>query len=87
MVGTFDGFEWSHPQRITNIDDAVAVIKTWQQAPGSPHTSVTDVQPQFINTVVNFNDVLFVIFAFQGDPYPFGCPADPCQDNIAVPCP
>jgi hypothetical protein len=26
------------------------------------------VEPQFINKVVNFNDVLLVLLAFQGDP-------------------
>ena len=87
VVGSFDGTQWSAPQLITNFDDAVAVIHTWQQLNGSPHTSVTDVEPQFINKVVNFNDVLQVIFAFQGEPYPFGCPVDPCQDNTIVPCP
>jgi len=86
-VGSFDGTNWSPPQGVTNFDDAVAVIKTWQVEPGAPHTSVTDVQPQFIDTVVNFDDVLFVVFAFQGDPYPFGCPGDPCQDNLVNPCP
>ena len=86
-VGSFTGTEWTPPQGVTNIDDAVAVIKNWQAEPGAPHASVADVEPQFINRVVNFNDVLFVIFAFQGDPYPFGCPADPCQDNRVTPCP
>ena len=32
-------------------------------------------------------DVLQVIFGFQGDPYTFGCPADPCQDNSITACP
>ena len=27
-----------------------------------------------------------VIFAFQGDPYPFGCSDDPCRNNIVNPC-
>ena len=37
--------------------------------------SVADVDPGDINAIVNFNDVLFVILAFQGEMYPFG-PAD-----------
>ena len=85
--GSFDGFEWSAPQGITNIDDAVCVIKTWQAEEGAPESPRTDMVPQEPNRVTNFNDVLFVIFAFQGEPYPFGCPDDPCQDNIANPCP
>ena len=86
-VGSFNRTDWSPPQGATNIDDAVAVIKTWQEAEFAPHKSVTDVEPQFINRIVNINDVLFVIIAFQGDPYPFGCPADPCQDNTVIACP
>ena len=85
--GSFNGVEWSAPQGITNIDDAVCVIKTWQAAEGAPEVPRTDMVPQVPNRVTNFNDVLFVIFAFQGDPYPFGCPDDPCQDNIVNPCP
>ena len=85
--GSFNGVEWSAPQGVTNIDDAVCVIKTWQAAEGAPDVPRTDMVPQEPNRVVNFNDVLFVIFAFQGDPYPFGCPDDPCQDNNANPCP
>lgn len=86
-VGSFNGTEWSPPQGVNNIDDAVGVIKTWQGAAGAPQMPRTDVEPQEPNRVVNFNDVLFVLLAFQGDPYPFGCPADPCQDNVANPCP
>ncbi|MCH8241692.1 MAG: hypothetical protein IH897_03650 [Planctomycetes bacterium] len=78
-VGFFNGVEWTPPQGTTNIDDAVAVIKTWQVKPGAPHRSVTDVEPQVLNRVVNFNDVFFVILAFQGEFYPFGSPIDPCQ--------
>ena len=80
MVGFFDGFEWTAPQGMMNIDDAVVAIKTFQGgqvvAPvlGSPiaHLSVADVEPGNINTVVNFADVLILIRAFQGEVYPFG---------------
>ena len=54
---------------------------------GAPEVPRTDVVPQEPNRIVNINDALFVIFAFQADPYPFGCPDDPCQDNILNPCP
>lgn len=61
----------------TNIDDAVAVIKTFQSGPlvapvgNVAHLSVVDVEPGDINLVVNFHDVAWVILAFKGDPYPF----------------
>ena len=86
-VGFFTGTEWTPPQGIVNFDDVVAVNKTFQGAFGAPHVSVSDVEPQFINRVVNINDVFRVISAFQGNPYPFGCPADACQDNLVNPCP
>ncbi len=75
------------PNGVTNVDDAFAVIHSWKGNAGAPELPRSDVEPQQPNRVVNFNDMLFVIFAFQGDPYPFGCPDDPCQDNIANPCP
>ncbi|MCH8149859.1 MAG: DUF4215 domain-containing protein, partial [Planctomycetes bacterium] len=84
-VGNFDSVEWTPPQGTTNIDDAVAAIKTFQGGqvvppgpvpPGNvAHLAVTDIHPGDVNTIVNANDVLFVILAFQGEPYPFG-PAD-----------
>ena len=86
-VGFFDGAEseWTPPQGATNIDDAVAAIKTFQGGqvvppgpipPGNvAHLAVADVDPGDINAIVNFNDVFTVVLAFQGDPYPFG-PAD-----------
>ena len=81
VVGVFDGTSWTPPQGVANIDDAVVAIRTWQGgqviAPTGniAHLSVPDVEPANINTVVNFADVLILIQAFQGQPYPFG-PAD-----------
>ncbi|MCH7924543.1 MAG: hypothetical protein IIC51_03320, partial [Planctomycetes bacterium] len=83
IVGFFDGVEWTPPDGVSNITDAVAAIKTFQggqvvaPVPGSTiaHLSIADVEPGNINTVVNFADVLILIRAFQGNMYPFG-PAD-----------
>ena len=55
-------------------------------AAGSAEVPRTDVQPQEPNRIVNFNDVLFEILAFQGNPYTYGCPDDPCQDTTVTPC-
>jgi len=87
VVGSFDGVAWSPPQGITNIDDVVAALKTWQATPNAPHMSVTDVEPQFINRTVNINDAFEIILAFQGAPYPYGCISDPCFDRFSTPCP
>ncbi len=87
-IGFFDGAEseWTPPQGATNIDDAVAAIKTFQGGqvvppgpipPGNvAHLSVADVDPGEVNAVVNFNDVFTLLLAFQGEPYPFGDPQD-----------
>ena len=86
-VGFFDGERWTPPQGTINFDDVNATVKSWQVANGAPKTPRTDVEPQELNRVVNFNDVFTLIQAFKGETYPFGCPADPCQDNVADPCP
>ena len=82
-VGFFNGVEWTAPQGVANINDAVVAINAFQggqvvaPVPGSniPHLSIADVEPGNINTVVNFADVHLLIRAFQGHEYPFG-PAD-----------
>jgi|GEM_PF-2863274 len=86
-VGFFDGAAWTPPQGFVNIDDIVAALKTFQQAAGAPEVPRTDVVPQEPNRLVNINDAFAIILAFQGKEYPFGCPDDPCQDNMANPCP
>jgi len=84
-VGFFTGTEWTAPNNTTNIDDAVAAIKTFQdpsKTPGCPappcnatHVSVTDMEPNLpggpqINSVVNIADVFSIILGFQGFEYP-----------------
>ena len=71
-----------------NIDDAIAAIREWQKLGGTPHPSVTDLHPQVINAVINFDDVALVLLqGFTGMPYPYGCPDDPCQVKTVDPCP
>ena len=83
-VGFFTGTEWTGPNANTNIDDAVAAVKTFQNpsaTPGCPappcnatHVSVTDMVPNLngmqINKIVNINDVFSIILGFQGQEYP-----------------
>ena len=87
VAGDFNGTIWTAPQGVTNFNDVVALQVTFQgllNAPGRPRA---DVAPQEPNRIVNVEDMLFVIFAFQGEPYPFGCPGDPCHDKFISPCP
>ena len=84
-VGVFTGTEWTAPNGVTSIDDAVAAIKTFQNPSATPgcgtppcnatHTSVTDMEPNLtpgpqINLTVNIADVFSIIQGFQGLEYP-----------------
>ncbi|MCH8148591.1 MAG: RHS repeat protein [Planctomycetes bacterium] len=89
-VGSFTGIEWTAPNGTTNIDDAVAAIKTFQDpnAINATHVSVTDMEPNQngdqINLLVNINDVFSIIRGFQGFEYP-GPDIDLCPDTPATP--
>ena len=89
VTGFFNGITWSPPNGTTSIGDVVAVIKTFQNinAFNAAPLPLVDIHPQVPNRIANFNDVGHVILAFQGMRYPFGCPDDPCWDNLAAPCP
>ncbi|MCH9035496.1 MAG: hypothetical protein IID42_13510 [Planctomycetes bacterium] len=85
-VGFFDGAVWTPPNNTTNIDDAVAAIKTFQDinAFNATHVSVTDMVPNLtpgpqINVIVNINDVFSIILGFQGQEYP-GPQIELCPD-------
>lgn len=36
--------------------------------------SWVDIHPEVPNNIVNFDDVLYFVLAFRGDPYPFADP-------------
>ena len=88
-VKSFNGTVWSLPQGVTNWDDLSAVLQTFlnpNSITATP-TSITDIHPRVLNRIVNIDDVFFLIHAFKGDEYPFGCPDDPCWDKLVAPCP
>ncbi len=84
-VGFFTGTEWTAPNGATNFDDAVAGIKTFQDASAvnATHLSVTDVHPNLngaqINKIVSFDDVFQIILGFKGNEYP-GPQIELCPD-------
>lgn len=73
-VGQYDGTKWTPPQGTTNIDDAVAAIKTWQRAGSEAHLSWVDVDDEQVNHIMNINDVFMIIQGLKGLPYPYSCP-------------
>jgi len=87
VAGDFNGTYWTPPQGVTNIADVVAIRNQFQGRLDAPGLARTDVAPQEPNRIANIEDMLFVILAFKGELYPFGCPFDPCFDNMFQPCP
>jgi|GEM_PF-1257103 len=87
VAGDFNGTYWTPPQGVTNIADVVAIRNQFQGRLDAPGLARTDVAPQEPNRIANIEDMLFVILAFKGELYPFGCPFDPCFDNMFEPCP
>ena len=85
--GDFNGAFWTAPQGVTNFIDVLGVRNTFQGRPTAPGIPRADVAPRVPNRIVNADDILFVILAFKGEPYPFGCPGDPCHDKLISPCP
>ena len=66
-VGSFTGDAgippnvWTAPQGVTNFDEVVAALKTFQDknAITATHTSITDIHPRVPNRIVNIDDVFF----------------------------
>ena len=78
IVGISDGVTWDPPNGVTNFDDVFAAIKSFEaNVEPSPPFTWADVEPEVPNRLVNINDVLFIILAFQGAEYPFAAPT-PC---------
>lgn len=85
-VGVNDGTEWTPPDRLTNINDVLAILAYISgQANGPEFQTVnimgTSTQNPCLNGFVNTVDVFLVVLALGGDPYPFtndfaNCP--PC---------
>ena len=53
-----------------------AAIKTFQDGESTAPLIWADIEPETPNRVVNFNEVLWLVLAFTGEPYPFSAPAD-----------
>ncbi|MCH7994987.1 MAG: hypothetical protein IIB57_11170 [Planctomycetes bacterium] len=74
--GDFDGATWSPPNGVTNFGDVQAAIKTFQGGESAAPTIWVAIEPEEPNRIVNFNEVLQLVPAFTGQPYPFGDPAN-----------
>jgi hypothetical protein len=81
VVGTCAGDVCKPPNGFACLDDIQAKIKKFQAVPVAPLTWLDDGPSngsQLPNQVVNLNDIMITVTAFQGIPYPgdgpLGCP-------------
>ena len=69
--GPPDGF-------VNVISDVVAVLTKFSNLPGAPIKARADLHPVTPDRNVSILDVLYVIEAFSGSPYPFDHDPAPC---------
>ena len=62
------------PEGTVNITDALAVIDKYVSAPCSAMKARAEVEPESLDMVLDIADILHVIDAFGGQPYPFSAP-------------
>lgn len=71
-----DGF-WADPDGAIAVGDILADIACFVSAPGAPPFERCDIHPAIPDGEVQIIDVLQVISAFQGLPFPFAMPGCP----------
>ena len=75
---------WVAPDgRSDIVPDIVAAIGGFANSPGNPTKMRVDVDPCILDFKINIIDIVHLLDAFRGLPYPFGpgfrdCPLDPC---------
>ena len=76
IVGDFNGMAWTPPNGVLNFADVQAALLTFQDGESNAPLIWADIGPETPNRVINFNEVLWLLLAFVGEPYPFSAPAD-----------
>ncbi len=72
-VGGFDGV-WQVPDGVVNMNDLMAAMQTFQWHDNRP--PVTWCSIYYLMEWVNMADILIMVRAFEGSPYPFCAPCD-----------
>ncbi|MBU0718016.1 MAG: hypothetical protein KJ749_07195 [Planctomycetes bacterium] len=75
-VGQMEAGSWTAPNGVVNFDDVSAAVQYFTSAATAPHLTMVDIEPEEPNAVLNFSDIQQIVYAFQGDGYPFSDPAD-----------
>lgn len=67
---------WTPPNGVTNFQDVFSILQTFSVDPFAPPKTWTDLHPETPNRIVNIDDVLQAILAFQGFSYPWSQPSN-----------
>ena len=70
---------WTPPNEVVNITDVQAAVNGFEGV-NNPADTWVDVEPEVPDGDVSMADVHLIVLAYQGDPYPFGDPAQ-CDDE------
>ncbi len=88
-LGQNSGPLWVAPDQSADIfPDIVAAIEAFSNRPGNPTKTRADVEPCLLDFKINITDIVLLLDAFRGLPFPFGpgmsnCPTDPCAESLA----
>jgi hypothetical protein len=77
VTGWYIDGQWEPPNGGVNILDATAALARFVNLPDAPPLPACDLQPERPDGVVDIQDIMYIIDAFRGFPYPFDDPA-PC---------
>jgi hypothetical protein len=77
VTGWYIDGQWEPPNGGVNILDATAALARFINLPDAPPLPACDLQPERPDGVVDIQDIMYIIDAFRGFPYPFDDPA-PC---------
>ena len=80
LAGVYDpnGW-WAAPDGTIDVTvDVLGAIAKFAGAPNAMRKARADVEPAIPDQVINIGDVLHIVRAFQGLPYPFSPGAPPC---------
>ena len=84
-LGQNPGPLWVAPDGDVNITtDVVAAIDSFSNRPSAPAKVRVDIEPSTVDFRVNFADVVLLLDAFRGLPYPFEPGPPPCDGEGAV---
>jgi len=88
-VGSFNGVEWTPPNRFTNVQDVLAILNFISNIAGRPEFPVVNLQAtsapdSCLNPFINTADVLIAVRGVAGDNY--GPPSSGKLSNTTL-CP